>query len=757
MRRFVLLALGCLVLSPIAGCGGGNDNPAAAGTILVSQGIDNVTTTSATLRVAFSPGSASSTGWIEWDTDPSFPSPVETPHISLDNGTSPITVTATLAGLAPGRPYYYRAVASNGSAITRGDIDGFEPSPAGYSQLVVNSLEDPAEAPLGKMTLRAAVGLLDPDGVITFSPDLSGKAITLRIVGENHSVLKGETYDNNSVFVDFLDRDYGKSALYAVKNLTIDASGLPAGVTLRWGGDNAARARVLAVYGNLAMTNVAVTGGFSSADPIVVDNVASYTVARGGGIAVWGKATLDYCTLSGNRASGDMNGSRDRGAYGGGIYADTLELRNCILSGNTVDGYGAAGGGAYSVGGRDTWENSSLSQCAITGNRITGQHAYGGGVFSGGGGISYTNNMTLTNCTIARNVVEDNPAIADNPMAQFYYRGGGVYMSNGYLQICSCTIAENRVTGTPRSFRGKPNMGGGGIGATIGDAHTVEYIEIWHSIVAGNTLNGAADDLYTGSLLHFYSYGYNRLGKIDFSQMLVPIPEWTSLSRRHYPKAGDREDVVISSVLDLSSIGRHASIRSAGTDNGQLAVLWYAPGAGSTNAIPAGDYSVSFVNASASVPITFDNADAIYRGVEFLNDMLSRMRAYKGGILGSGFGTAPGPDSGIDWYYGASTWPSDQRNAPWINYWRGLDNEIGGRLGSVRLGDEFWGSLPESEQASDNVWIFTSTSTNWWLDPIRLVAIDQVGHTRTSGNQGAVGAIEAGGSDFWGKLLGLFR
>ena len=47
-------------------------------------------------------------------------------------------------------------------------------------------------------------------------------------------------------------------------------------------------------------------------------------------------------------------------------------------------------------------------------------------------------------------------------------------------------------------------------------------------------------DIFTGSLFHFKSRGYNRLGVVDFSQMLVPVGQvdWASLCRRHYPKAG---------------------------------------------------------------------------------------------------------------------------------------------------------------------------------------------------------------------------
>ena len=114
--------------------------------------------------------------------------------------------------------------------------------------------------------------------------------------------------------------------------------------------------------------------------------------------------------MSGNRCAGDNVSSRDRGTYGGGIFANGLVMKNCVVSGNAVIGYGAAGGGIYSVGGADgPGIHSSLSGCTVSGNRVTAQHAYGGGIFTLGGGPNFLMSLALTNCTIARNVVEDHP------------------------------------------------------------------------------------------------------------------------------------------------------------------------------------------------------------------------------------------------------------------------------------------------------------------------------------------------------------
>lgn len=301
---------------------------------------------------------------------------------------------------------------------------------------------------------------------------------------------------------------------------------------------------MLAVYGNLTMKNVTVTSGHAQAEA-TGSQTQPYTLARGGGLAVWGIATLDRCTISGNTAESDDEASRDRGTYGGGIYANGLIMNGCTVSGNRAVGYGAAGGGIYSVGGSDsTGMDVALTGCTVSGNRVTAQHAYGGGIFTLGGGPDNLRAMRLTNCTIARNLAEDHPSLPES--GQYYYRGGGVYMGGGYLSAASCTVVENEVTGNPATFSGKPNTGGGGIAATIGNAHVVESMDIRHSIIAGNLVNGSVNDVYTGSLLHFYSRGYNLVGEIDFSQILVPVPAWYDLSRKHWPKAGDQDGIDVS-------------------------------------------------------------------------------------------------------------------------------------------------------------------------------------------------------------------
>jgi hypothetical protein len=613
-----------------------------------------------------------------------------------------------------------------------------------HSAITVDSLADADPPPGGAMTLRTAIREIGSGGTITFDPSLNGGTIRLGIVGSDNSPLMGEIYGGTvgMTFLGYGVRNYGKSALYAAKDLTIDASSLPDGITLTWTGGDANRARVMAVHGNLTMRNVTVTSGHSSFEAIA--GTQPYTLARGGGLAVWGTATLEKCTVSGNRCSGDTDttNSRDRGTYGGGIFANALVMTNTVVSGNAVIGYGAAGGGIYSVGGADGQGiPSSLSGCTVSGNRVTAQHAYGGGIFTLGGGPNFLMPLALTNCTIARNVVEDHPGIGEPPGAQYYCRGGGVYMGGGYLSVTGCTVAENRVTGVPAIFSRKPNMGGGGIAATVGNAHVVEDISIRHSVVAGNTLNGAAEDLFTGSVLNFYSHGYNRIGRIDFSQILVPIPPWWSISRKHWPKTGDVDNVAVSDLLDLPNVMRHGSIRSVGTDDGELAALWYPPTGTALDQVPVAEYRVDDI-------VLAEYQTVQGRKDDFLFHVLDKLSTGEyGGILGSGFGAAyratfeAANGASLDnvvWIESPAGWPSDARNIPWINFWRGLDNAIAGRLGSAGLGDGFWGSFPDGP-LGDNVTMRVRTTQ---YGPVRLTGSDQLGNPRPYGLMGDIGAIE---------------
>lgn len=654
---------------------------------------------------------------------------------------------------------------------------------------VVNSLEDMEVPPEGTVTLRSALACAEDNESITFDPSLDGGTIELSIVGQEHTVLKGEIMGMRdepsgpvSYLVGYFERDYGRSALYAHKNVVIDASSLPSGITLAWTGGEGNPARVLAVYGNLTMTNVSVTGGWSVAEelppPDPEDEYGQLsTRARGAGLAVWGVARLVDCTLYDNhckRATSVPARSRDAGCFGGGVYADIVDMEKCVVSGNSVSASGVSGGGVFTVGGAEASETvSNLRQCAITGNAIQGIMAYGAGAYSDGGGIGKQKTLALTNCTVARNLVEILPGLPGFMYGIGYWRGAGLYMSNGFMRIHGCTIVENEVYGVPRiDDLGKTNLAGG-VAATIGNAHAVEDMTIGHSVIAGNTVHPSGGsvydhDIFTGSLLYFKSKGYNRLGVVDFSQILVPVGEkyWASLCRKHYPKEGDEDGVDVADVLNLATgITYSDTIRSVGVDAPNFAVLYYEPQGSALDQIPASNY---WTNE------TFAEYDVAGGGTDnFLAIVLDRIEDYYGltgfaGAFTADFeaflqavdldGDTPGLQPYTDpwdnpiltlaqtlWFGPAETWPKELPNYPYIHFWHRLDlaliaESIPG-MGPEVLGDAAWAALFDSGPLTENPDIDMDVWTRA-TSGFAMLAVDQVDTPRPANTLADIGAIE---------------
>ena len=650
-------------------------------------------------------------------------------------------------------------------------------------ELVVNSLEDMQHPPVGTVTLRSALASAASGQPIVFDPSLDGGTIELSIVGEAHTILKGEVMGMKmepsgpvSYLVGYFNRDYGKSALYARKKVVIDASALPSGITLAWVGGGADPARVLAVYGNLTMTNVSVTGGRSVAEDISTGDPDDqpWTLARGGGVAVWGVAKLVNCRLYNNYCEGDFDPSRDRGAFGGGLYANIVDMQNCIVSGNTVVGGGAAGGGIFSVGGAlSNKKISIIERSAITGNRIRGLFTYGGGVYSDGGGIGNRNTLELLNCTIAWNLVDSAPGLPPFMLTMGYWRGGGVYMSNGYLSMQSCTVVENEVHGVPRTDDlSKPNLAGG-IVATIGNAHAVENMTIGHSVISGNTVHDGSGipynhDVFTGSLFYLKSMGYNRIGVIDFSQMLVPVGKegWASLCRKHYPKVGDEFGVEVGDVLDLTGGATYSdSILSAGVYENDPVVLHYEPKASALDQVPPSAYSVAEILAEYKIPknATNDFLAILLNRIEVFYDLAGFADAFTDDfeafletvdtdddIPENQPYTDPSGDpiltlADTQWFGPRVTWPKKLWNYPYIEFWHRLDvalktEDIPG-MGPELLGDDAWAALFSSGPLVENPEITLEVKATS-APPVHLLEVDQIGTERPANSLGDIGAIE---------------
>lgn len=675
--------------------------------------------------------------------------------------------------------------------------DSEPPVDTSLPAIVVNSLQDDSATSGDTVTLRSAIASAQPRQKITFDAALNGATINLVRVAEEHTVLVGEVMgfddaNNISYLVGYFDRDYGRSALFANKHLVIDASALPEGITINW--DGVLPARVLAVAGDLTLSNVTITGGNSVADAAAdvgqhPDDKQVSTLARGAGLAVWGTVRLSDCRIHDNHAVGDdADTSRDGGAYGGGVYADTVVMDNCLVSGNTVTGGGAAGGGVFSVGGRDTGVNvSSVSNSSITGNRITGLFAYGGGVYSDGGGIGRSTRIHVDNSTIARNVVEPPllPAFLFDLLDIGYWRGGGLYMSNGYMRVQSSTIAENEVFGKPRNSElDKPNLAGG-VAATIGNAHAVEDMILGHSIVVGNTVHeidgiGPAGysigrvyphDVFSGSVFDFRSMGYNRIGVIDFSQILVPVgePGWASLSRKHYPQAGDLDGVRSADVLGAAVVSTLA--RSAGVGADPFALRYFEPAGSALGQVPGDSYSVSEIYGELLgppgegdnrflLPLMLERIEAVYGQTGFASDFRQHFESWLQDI--------DADTAGAQFYFNcelalidtieraywcgpAQTWPQELYNHAYIQFWHHLDaalagaiadvdvDRIGG-LGPALINDAAWLSLfGPGDSHYNGISLRLSESTV----SVQPLSTDQLGNPRPAGGRGDIGAIES--------------
>jgi hypothetical protein len=659
--------------------------------------------------------------------------------------------------------------------------------------IVVNSLDDVAAPAAGAVTLRSALAAAASGQMIRFDPRLNGGTIALTLVADERTLLKGEVMgiDNTpsgpvSFLVGYFDRDYGRSALVARKDVVIDASDLPDGITLAWAGGAAPGARVLAVEGNLTLINVAITGGRSIAAPLnpprTIDHqgttyIQPWTLGRGGALAVWGAARLVDCRLYDNAAQGDFESSRDRGAFGGAVYADIVEIEGCTVAGNEVLGGGAAGGGVYSVGGAGSGRTaSSVVRSSITGNRIRGLFVYGGGLYSDGGGIGNSKTLRVVNSTIARNLASTPPGVPASVLqAAGYWRGAGIYASNGKLELLASTVAENETQGYARTdSRGRRNLAGG-IAATVGDAHAVEYMIVGHSIVAGNAVqelgsSGAryAHDLFTGSLVYFRSAGYNRIGAIDFSQMLVPVGEWpwASLSRRHYPQPGDLAGISVDDVLDLAAgITRSARIVSAGVDAGQPAVLHYQPAGSALDRVPAAPYTVAETLAQYRVAsgsrdtflqIVLDRIEKQYGlggfAASFRADFESWLNTVDADPNTAGVQPYLNPQGApiltldATLFFGPpQTWPREPANQPLIEFWHRLDAALAAHaiaaLTPQGLGDEAWRTLFATGTLAENSAIQIAVETQPRLSVVRAT-VDQLGRPRPANAPGDVGAIE---------------
>ena len=291
----------------------------------------------------------------------------------------------------------------------------------------------------------------------------------------------------------------------------------------------------VANYGTATLTNCNVSdntadygGGISDYGKLTVSNstVTNDTAHnQGGGLYIGGNlhlgtnhaiATLTSCTISNDTASNGGGGvaslrgvanltnctvSNDTtGAYGGGLYNNQAEatLTNCTVS-NDAAGSKYYGGGIYNYAATISLTNSTVS------NDTAGW--YGGGLFNDGtahlGGTAYVTGCTFSGNSAGkdggglynnRTVYLTNCTFAGNSAGSGYY-GGGLY-NNSDASLKSCTFTTNSAA-----------YGGG--------VYAHRSLDMWNTIVAGNTAVHGGSDVY-GTVHsggnHNPGGGYNLIG-----------------------------------------------------------------------------------------------------------------------------------------------------------------------------------------------------------------------------------------------------
>jgi parallel beta-helix repeat protein len=193
--------------------------------------------------------------------------------------------------------------------------------------------------------------------------------------------------------------------------------------------------------------------------------IRNCTAVRGGGISCQdgSSPTIENCTIADNTTTSDNGGGIDC------FMSSSPTIVNCTITGNTSAAHGGgicceshcdaqitgctiASNSALENGGGVNSTSSShaiINDCAIAANS-------GRGWGYGGGGV-YVEDLTMTNCIVARNRTEGG--------------GGGIYCIGGTITIC--TIKGNTATGT---------WGGGIRMATLG---TVTDCIVWGNSDAG--------------------------------------------------------------------------------------------------------------------------------------------------------------------------------------------------------------------------------------------------------------------------------
>ena len=292
---------------------------------------------------------------------------------------------------------------------------------------------------------------------VTITGDADGDDILL-----TDTFITDVTASSDGPAGDLLD-DNSRVFNVSFANLTLS------GLTVTGGRATTDGGGVQAGNGNLSLINSSVSG-----------NSTTGSGATGGGINVFnGEATLYGSSVSGNSTDGSFSN-------GGGINVTNgdVHLFSSTVNENTITGFSADGGGISVSNGEATLYGSS-----VTGNSTGGSSSDGGGINVIGGDVHLFSSTVNENTTTGTN--------SD---------GGGIHTGNGTVSLINSTISGNSTTADSADGGGISaesislanstitENSAGGVGGGIGSLS--ETLTVINSIIAGNTDDGTAPDLF---------------------------------------------------------------------------------------------------------------------------------------------------------------------------------------------------------------------------------------------------------------------
>ena len=219
----------------------------------------------------------------------------------------------------------------------------------------------------------------------------------------------------------------------------------------------------------------------------------------GGGILNLGsQLTLEYCTISHNKAD-EGGGLANLSSLGSPAH---MILRYCKVVQNQVVGSGYSVGGAI-LSRADRGDSSILEidHCLIAENQYIGSGAGGGMVImtSEQGGASLPG---VNHCFITNSAITNNSVISSNS----YAFGGGLLLVPDFenkgtlvLKMENCTVSGNQAISTASNGSARA----GGISANVGSSppeDTDITVEISHSTITKNTASGQGQSWAGGVL-----------------------------------------------------------------------------------------------------------------------------------------------------------------------------------------------------------------------------------------------------------------